>query len=159
MDENLNPEELRKKAVKKAMYLLEKQDRTEQQLRNKLKRDGHSEDNIDAAVLYVKSYHYLDDERYAGNYIRYHSSCKSKQQLKISLLQKGVASEIIDAALEEEYAGDEKAQINNWIRKKKFSVSDATIEERQKFIAFLYRKGFRLDDIHSALGNCSFDEE
>lgn len=150
-----------KESRKKAMYLLQKQDRTEAQLRDKLKQSGFDEDDTTDAIVYVKSFHYLDDERFARNYIRCGSDNKSKQKLKMALLQKGVAQDVIDIALEEEFQGDEAEQIRNHLKKKGFSLSDATNEQREKMIASLYRKGFRMNDIKSVMGRMddSFSEE
>lgn len=150
-----------KDSRKKAMYLLQKQDRTEAQLRDKLEQNGFDEDDMADAIAYVKSFHYLDDERFARNYIRCGSENKSKQKLKMALLQKGIAQEVIDIALEEEFLGNEAEQIRHHLKKKNFSFSDATNEERQKMIASLYRKGFRMNDIKSVMGRVedSFLEE
>ena len=52
-------------AKKKAMSLLKYMDRTEWQLRDKLSLKGFSEGAIGEAIEYVKSFHYLDDYRYA----------------------------------------------------------------------------------------------
>lgn len=141
-----------KESRKKAMYLLQKQDRTEFQLRDKLKQNGFGEADIEDAINYVKDFHYLDDERFAQNYIRYGSENKSRQKLKLALLQKGVSSDIIDIALEEEYNGNELEQIRYLLSKKSFSPENTTPEERQKIISSLYRKGFRIDDIKVAMG-------
>ena len=49
-----------KQAKAKALRLLEHMDRTEHQLRVKLKEQDFSEQEIDEAVRYVESYHYID---------------------------------------------------------------------------------------------------
>ena len=59
-DKILN-EILGKRAIRRAMHLLEKQDRTERQLYDKLKQNGYPESCIESAIAYVKSYHYIDD--------------------------------------------------------------------------------------------------
>ena len=51
------------RATKRAMHLLEKMDRSEKQLRGKLAENGYPQEAVDAAISYVASYHYLDDER------------------------------------------------------------------------------------------------
>ena len=99
-DKILN-EILGKRAIKRAMHLLEKQDRTERQLYDKLKQNGYPESCIESAIAYVKSYHYIDDFRYASTYIRYHQEKKSRQKLKMELMAKGIGRDLVDAALEE----------------------------------------------------------
>ena len=53
---------LGKRATKRAMHILEKADRTEQEIRDKLKKNSYPEECIDIAINYLYSYHYLDDE-------------------------------------------------------------------------------------------------
>ena len=62
-------EEEHKKATRKAMQLLEHMDRTEKGLRDRLGQNGFSQTAIEAAMEYVKSYGYINDERYARTYI------------------------------------------------------------------------------------------
>lgn len=92
---------LQKRARKRAMYLLQKMDRTEKQLREKLVQSEYPEEIVEDAIAYVRFYHYIDDVRYAENYVRCHQDTKSKMQIKIALTQKGVEREVIDHALEE----------------------------------------------------------
>ena len=58
-----------KRAKKRAMHLLEKMDRTEQQLRKKLLESEYPEDLAEEAIAYVKRFHYVDDARYADSYV------------------------------------------------------------------------------------------
>ena len=78
------------RAKKRAMFLLERMDRTEHQLRDKLMQNGYPAVCVDLAIDYVKKYHYIDDLRYATNYISYQQKRKSRQKLKIDLLTKGI---------------------------------------------------------------------
>ena len=66
-----------KRAKKRALFLLERMDRTESQLCEKLRQNGYPEECVAAAVEYVKQYHYIDDLRYAKQYIRYHQQKKA----------------------------------------------------------------------------------
>ena len=54
------------RAKRYAMNLLVKMDRTERELREKLKKNGYPAEVSRKAVDYVKSYGYIDDARYAG---------------------------------------------------------------------------------------------
>lgn len=91
---------------------------TEQQLREKLKQGGYPQACIDLALEYVKSFHYVDDYRYACTYINYRQDRMSRYQLKVKLYGKGVPGEVIDRALEECYEGDEQEQIIHLLEKK-----------------------------------------
>ncbi|MGN0482597.1 MAG: regulatory protein RecX [Lachnospiraceae bacterium] len=134
------------RAKKRAMHLLEKMDRTEWQLREKLKATGYPQETIDLAVEYVKRYHYIDDERYACSYIRFRQEQKSRQRLKQELMQKGVDRDTIERALEETYESDETQMIQKWLVKKHYDPQ-AEQKERAKIYQFLLRKGFKSSDI------------
>ncbi|MDY5663032.1 MAG: regulatory protein RecX, partial [Blautia sp.] len=59
----LTPEE-QKKARRKALLLLEHMDRTEKGLSDRLRQAGFSIEAVEDALAYVRSYGYLDDDRY-----------------------------------------------------------------------------------------------
>ena len=145
-DKILN-EILGKRAIKRAMHLLEKQDRTERQLYDKLKQNGYPESCIESAIAYVKSYHYIDDFRYASTYIRYHQEMKSRQKLKMELMAKGIGRDLVDAALEEEYVSDDQKKIAELLQKRHYSFEDADVSEQRKNYQFLLRWGFKSSDI------------
>ncbi len=138
---------LGKRATKRAMHLLEQQERTEKQLRDKLAQNGYPEQCVDQAVAYVKSYHYVDDYRYAAVYIRYHQEKESRQKLTQKLMTRGISREIIAQALEEEFVADECAQIKELLRKRHFDPDNADEAARRKTAQFLMRKGFKSRDI------------
>ena len=60
---------LPKRAKIRAMNLLKSRDMTEHALSMKLRDSYYPEGTIHSAVDYVKSYGYIDDRRYAENYI------------------------------------------------------------------------------------------
>ena len=84
-----------KRAAKRAMHLLERQERTEYQLREKLRQNCYPPEAIEDAVDYVKRYHYLDDERYARTFIHFHQETRSKMRLKNDLARRGISRELI----------------------------------------------------------------
>lgn len=136
-----------KRAKKRALYLLEKMDRTEQQLREKLLVSEYPSQCIEDAIDYVKSFHYLDDERYAETFIRYKKEKMSRQQIRQKLRQKGVSREIIENAIEEEYDVEERVHIRSLLEKKHFSHEQADDGEIRRVYSYLLRRGFRSDDI------------
>ena len=143
MDETLS-----RQAKKRAMYLLEKMDRTEAQLREKLRQDQYEEEVIEEAIAYVKSFHYIDDFRYACNYIRYRSQSKSRRILALELSRKGVSGELVEQALDTEYPEeDETVKIRRWVEKKHYDAETADVAQKRKMYQFLLRKGFRSEDI------------
>ena len=142
---------LGKRAKKRALHLLERQDRTEKQLREKLRQGGYPEHCIEDAIEYVKGYHYLDDYRYACIYIRYRQEKKSRQRLCMDLAAKGVERDLIETALEEEYFSDDIEKIMELLRKRHYTFEAAEENEKRKQYQFLLRRGFQSRDILKAM--------
>ena len=147
----IEEEILLKRAKLRAMHLLQKMDRTYHQLRMKLVEGEYPEEVINAAMAYVEKFHYLDDERYAEHYVDTRKKTKSRRQIAQELDQKGIAKDTARAALEEYEPEQEREAILEWMRKKRFSPEEATLQERQKMYGFLLRKGFRMSDVLSCL--------
>ena len=150
---------LGKRATKRAMHLLEKMDRTEYKLREKLSEGGYPDEAIEDAIGYVKRYPYLDDERYARNYVFLAQDRKSRKKLSIELYQRGIKKELIDQILEEEYEADEEKQICQLLEKRGFDPKTCSEKERQKLYQFLLRRGFQSSDICKVMRMISLDSD
>lgn len=152
-------EEIKKRARLRCMHLLEKRDYTEKQLRDKLRlgKTEYSPEVIDDAIAYVKSYHYVDDARFALRYIECMKDRKSRRQIEQELFQKGIEKQVITEAFEETEAVPEEELIRRWIEKRHYDASAADLKERQRMYAFLARKGFSGSAISRALGRESED--
>ncbi len=145
---------LPKRAKLRAMNLLQKRDYTEKQLRDKLSDGDYPQELIDEAINYVKSYRYLDDSRYARDYITYHMPLRSKNRIIQDLTQKGISKDIYEDILDELYSEDSDAeieQIKTLLAKKHFDPDNSDYEQRQKITTFLMRKGYSLSDIQMAM--------
>lgn len=138
---------LGKRAVKRAMHLLERQEKTEYQLREKLLLNSYPQEAIEDAIDYVKRYRYLDDERYARTFILFHQEKRSRARLKTDLYKRGISSETIEAALEEVFSSDEREKIKELLIKRRFPQSEGDEKEFQKNYQFLMRRGFKGSDI------------
>ena len=140
-----------KRAKKRALHLLEQMDRTEKQLRDQLQKNEYPQVCVDDAICYVKKYHYLDDFRYAQNYVRYSQEKMSRGQITIKLIQKGISKEFIQMAIDEVYESDEYEQIRAILEKKHFENTDSNSKEFQRMYQFLMRRGFKSSDILRAM--------
>lgn len=159
---------LRKRARLRCMNLLKSSDRTVMQLRDKLKRDGHTEEIIEDALAYVASYHYTDDRRYAENYIRSCRGRKSTRMISFDLQKKGVGDEDIRAAFDAvagedqgtdpDQSGDMEA-IRRLLKKRGYDPEQATFEEKQKQIRYLMGRGFSMTDIRRCLSDHNLTAE
>lgn len=149
------------RAKKRGMNLLKSMDRTETDVRRKLSEGGYPADAVDVAVNYLKAYHYIDDLRYAGEYIRFRSSSMSRKQIAAKLWEKGVPKDIIESAFaayeedEGDNADNERAVIRKLILKRfPQGVRDIDHSAKQKLFAYLYQKGFpvsMIEEVYSSL--------
>lgn len=148
-------EVLPKRAKLRCMNLLKSRDYTKGQLESKLKQGYYPQSIIDIAISYCESYHYIDDVRYARAYINYTKERKSMKQIEQELQTKGISKADIEVAyneiIEDDGEVNEENLIRNLLHKKRFDCLTSTYEERQKLIAFLYRKGFSLDKIYNVM--------
>lgn len=143
------------RAKKRAMNLLQKREYTAAGLREKLREGEYPETCIEAALTYVESYGYVDDLRYARDFIVYNLDRKSRTRIEQDLLRKGIRKDTVRAVFEElEEQGtrqDEAAMIKKLLEKKKYDAKAADGQEKQRMYAFLYRKGFHSEAINRAL--------
>ena len=129
-------ETLLKRAKLRAMHLL--------------KDNGYPTEVIEAAIEYVKSYHYVDDREYARRYAEYRATEKSKIQITLDLVKKGISKEIVQEVLED-IPFDETNIIVKLVQKKCRNKDLSDLKEKQKICRFLMAKGFTYDQIRDAL--------
>ena len=146
--------EQQREARKKALRLLEHMDRTEKGLSERLLRAGFSEELAEDAVAYVKDYGYINDRRYALNYIMYRIHDKSRQKIFQELSGKGIDRQTIQDAWEEAEeleTPDERALLCQMIEKKYEPGAELDERELRRLYGYLARRGFRSGDIFSVL--------
>ncbi len=147
------------RAKKRGMNLLRTMDRTEHDVRQKLSEGGYPIEAVDAAVEYLSSYHYIDDMRYACEYIRYKIQSYSRKVITLKLTEKGIGKDVIEAAFDRyEEENDinghdaEMELIQRLIRKRcPHGVENLDHEGKQKLYAYLYGKGFEIGAVDDAL--------
>ena len=145
------------RAKEKAMSLLQHNDRTEWQLRDKLTKSGFSENAVNEAVEYVRSFHYIDDERYAIRFVEIYHESRSIKRLRQDLYKRHVSEELIELAIEN-IDNDDSAALSRELDRIRDKAGAMTYEEQQKIAARLYRKGFRMSDIMNGLKNIADDD-
>ena len=101
-------------ASEAAMRKLAARMRTEQEIRDFLRRAEYNAEETEAAVKELKSYGYLNDERYCGEYFRYAKARgKADRRIVQELVQKGIDAETARNVMEDlrdeaAAAGDER---------------------------------------------------
>ncbi|MDE6852338.1 MAG: recombination regulator RecX [Lachnospiraceae bacterium] len=139
------------KAKKKAMSLLQHMDRTEWELRSKLEKAGFAEEAVREAVEYVRSFHYIDDRRYALRFVEIYCESRSIQRIRQDLQKKHISDDLITLAFEEIEYNDSRALEKAMDKVLSGKDGELSYEERQKIIAKLYRKGFPVEQIVTQL--------
>ena len=156
-------EVLPKRAKLRAMNLLQGREYTTAQLRTKLQQGFYPTEIIEQAIAYVAGFHYIDDLRYAVDYITYHEDSRSKRRIEQDLQGKGIPAATMEEAWQvwRENGGeqDEQRMIREQLHKKHYDPEAETDwKERQKIYAFLARKGFSAEAIRKAIGGMHSDD-
>jgi len=130
------------RARKRAYHLISRRDYTYHALEEKLIQGGYPAPARDKVLSELTELSYINDQEYAASYIRMYQSAKSKQQMMQGLLRKGISKDVIQKALEEEYAGDEGELILSLLRKKGYCAETSDEKQRAKMYRYLRYRGF-----------------
>ena len=153
--EVLMEEILPKRAKLRCMNLLMTKEYTVEQLKRKLRQGLYSEELIEIAISYVASFNYVNDLKYAMDFIAYNESSKSKRRIEQDLYKKGISRETMERAWNEwqEQGGeqDEIGMIRKQLEKKHYNDETADYKEKQKIYGFLLRKGYSSEQIKKAI--------
>jgi len=135
------------KAYHNALHYVAMRARSEWEMGAYLARKDVDAEAAAAIIRRLTQAGLLDDADFARSWISNRRALKStsKRRLRLELLQKHVPSDVIDLALAGDEA-DERQVLLELIAKK-----HARYPDRQKFMQYLARQGFRYDDIKSAL--------
>lgn len=159
---------LKKRARERALYLLKTSDKTEEEIRRKLREGYYPQEAIDSTMTFLREYHLIDDADYARRYVRTYGSRRSKKRIQFDLMQKGLDKHQIGQLLEEEEISED-AQIEAFLRRKGYWTQTAQKDEggseaeraiarekdqkeRSRLIMALSRKGFSYEAIYRVMG-------
>ena len=154
--------ELPKRAKLRCMNLLRKRDYTESELWRKLESGGYPDEIIQAAIDYVKSYGYVNDEDYVRKYVETYRDRKSRLRIETDLLKKGISRDTVRNVYERmDFSDEEDAeliQIQALLVKRGYCEEDCTPEQRRKLYAFLLRRGYPACKIAQCMKGLPFEE-
>ncbi len=145
-------EVLIKRAKSRTLHILDRYDKTEKELRDKLKENMYPPEAIDAAVEAAKKGRFLDDNRYAYQYIYEKSRTKSRRMIEMELRNKGISDELISSAFAElsTETGEEDREeelIRKLIKKRISDPGDIDNSEKEKLFRYLTGKGFEFGKV------------
>ena len=142
--------EIVRQAKARALKILEYADRTEKQLRDKLKEGEFPPFAIDEAVDYVQKLHYQDDVRYAESFIRGRVGRKSAYEIRQELQQRGISKEVAEQDLLD--ADIEESDTVKALFLKKYGTKDLSDPAvYQKAFRYFAGKGFGYEVIRDGI--------
>ncbi|MCR4672380.1 MAG: recombination regulator RecX [Lachnospiraceae bacterium] len=140
-------------AAMSAMEILTRRDHTRQELMEKLSVRGYSEEISRKALEYVESFNYIDEERYAAQFIESRRGRDSLAMLKRRLRERGLSDEDIERAVEasgwDDSEGIKRAIVKKFGSEEGFAEADQ--DTMVKFVKGLISKGYRYQDIRRFL--------
>lgn len=123
--------------------------RTEKEIRQYLLKKGYSTEIIDQVIAYLYSYNYLDDMKFCELWIedRIRLNPCGKKKIYHELRQKGVASELINEALDLFCDSEIERELAIGLARKKREQG----KDNSKIENFLQYRGFPYDIITDAI--------
>lgn len=154
--------EEQKKANNAALVLLSSGYKTEREVRNKLSKKGFDEEYILKSLDFVRSYNFVNDEKYTEMFVRDKILFNNvgKNKIKTKLFEKGIdkntINETIDNLIDDEQQFD--AALNLAKKKIKTIRDDDKRKVYQKLGNFLQYRGFTFDIIKKVLNELKMEE-
>lgn len=146
------------KALNQALKFLERRDHFSFEIEQKLRQKGFSDEEISTTIEKLRSYGYLNDEKFCENFVEsIRQKPIGKKLIKNKLLQKNISEEIItkilDTIEEEELV---KTAIKKRIQQKGLPKD---LKDLEKLYKYLIRQGFQSETVVDALREIGFDTE
>lgn len=139
------------RAKEAALCLLDHKDCSELEIRKKLIEKEFPKELLDEVIAYLYEYHYLDEQRLIRSYLAGNAKNKSRRMILLKLKEKGISEEAVQKVMEHDnYQGDTAALCALEKKIKGKQAESLSWNEKQKINAYLYRKGFTIDEIHHA---------
>ena len=145
---------------KKALYYLKDSDKSRSQVREKLRQGFYPKEAVEAVMDFLEQHHFVDDRRFAEQYILSVKGKKSGREILYKLLEKGVPEQAARELLEELIPGQEEAEACRKALKSRLGGKNAPdrlqelpYQEKQKICAALYRRGFSREAVEQAFAS------
>lgn len=136
-----------------ALRLLRYRERSVAEMRARLAQKGFADEAVEEEIRDLILRNLLDDERFAGAWIRHKLtiSNKGKRLIRAELASKGITSDLFEKVWAE-HAGLEKESALKWAKAKAARYSRLTpFERRGRIRQGLYRRGYSAEAITEAL--------
>ena len=145
-----------KEALLKAASYCAYQDRTQQEVREKLYSYGLEHDDVEELIVRLSQEKLIDEERYAQSYVRGKYSLKKWGRRKImqGLKAKGISDYCIKQGMKEIDPEAYEQNLLHLLEKKNATEKEKNpFTRRQKLSYYLLSKGYENDLVQDALKN------
>ena len=148
--ETLYQEVILHRAKQKAMALLVRMDYSECGMRRKLRSAFYCAQAIEDTISFLYSYHYLDDERFAQQYMITKGASMGRGEICRRLRAQGIAEDIILRVYEEMEVTDTDV-LQAQMRKKLAGRTQLDEKERRRILSYFLRRGFAYGQVVDAM--------
>ena len=142
--EDERPEDALQRALDAAYRYLNRRDRTEAEVRQRLEQASIESATADEAIAILTEQNVLDDERYARLFVQDKRALEQwgGDRIRRALRTRGVARDVIEAALtEDESSADELTRAVELLRTR-FPSPPQDRRERDRALGVMLRKGY-----------------
>lgn len=152
------------RSTEAALHFLAYRARSEQEVRDRLKRGAFSPEAIDATIVRLNEWRYLDDADFARRWVESRARGKPRGQrlLQQELRQKGIDAETSKQVIAEADL-DEVSAATALARKRLSTMAgEDPVTVKRKISAYLARRGYGFDVVRNALERATgepMDEE
>ncbi|MBI4975042.1 regulatory protein RecX [Candidatus Peregrinibacteria bacterium] len=156
MKNNLTIEDLYEKFSIYAFRMIAKKRYTEHEIEKKLKARGADNGICQRIIERLKELDYLDDRKFARDYIDYRVKASPRGRFLISreLRNKGINKDLLNTVLDETPV-NELELAKQLVEKKNGKISKLPlIKQKSKMYQFLTSKGFTRETVYKAIELC-----
>ena len=152
----LTPDQVLDKMAKYCAY----QERCVKDVRDKLKTCDIPQEDRDKILDYLLDNRFVNDERFAKSFVRgkINQSGWGLNKIRFHLVQKGIAKEIIDEALEQTDDEVYRQRLIDILKVKAKSIKAETeFGKKRKLAAYVMQKGFEASLVWEVLKDLDFE--
>lgn len=150
-----------KDALRKAATFCAYQERTQQEVRDRLQEWGVRDDDAEEVIAELISQNYLNEERFAKSFAggKFRVKGWGKRKIKQHLQQRGITGYNLDQAMREIAPDDYRQTLADLLDKKRQALARAgqldtnPLVVKQKLVRYALSKGYESDLIFAVLGH------
>jgi len=145
-----------KDALRKAALFCAYQERTQQEVRNRLKEWSIWGDDAEEVIAELIQQNYLNEERFAKAFAggKFRVKGWGRRKIKQHLQQRGISGYNLTQAMNEIAPDDYRATLTDLLDKKRRTLrDDSPLVVKQKLVRYALSKGYESDLVWQVLGS------